>query len=124
MPLWIEECNKHNLTTDIPRILVGNKCDMSNAAIVNTNMAQRFADSHNMPLFETSAKDDSEMDHIESIFMTLAHKLKNCKHMMPPSLAGYGYSSEGTINVNKHPGSRPVNYRKSLLSEDEDTCGC
>jgi len=29
-----------------------------------------------MPLFETSAKDDSRSDHVEAIFMTLAHKIK------------------------------------------------
>jgi len=33
-------------------------------------------------LFETSAKDDSHANHIESIFITLAHKLKASKPMM------------------------------------------
>jgi Ras-related protein Rab-33B len=32
-----------------------------------------------MPLFETSAKDDSKADHVEAIFLTLAHKVKNNK---------------------------------------------
>ena len=96
MPAWIEECDRHQLGKDIPRILVGNKCDMQNSVAVSTNMAQKFADAHNMPLFETSAKDDSEADHVEAIFMTLAHKLKSSKPMMP--LAGYiGY--ENTIYV-------------------------
>ena len=89
---WVEECDRHSLTKDIPRILVGNKCDMTDRIAVSTNHAQRFADSHNMPLFETSAKDDKQMDHVDSIFMTLAHKLKNAKHMMPPEMAGYGYN--------------------------------
>ena len=43
----------------------------------------QFADQHNMPLFETSAKDDSHADHVNAIFLTLAHKLKNHKPMMP-----------------------------------------
>lgn len=84
LPHWVEECNSHHLTMDIPRILVGNKCDCKDKVAVSTNMAQKFADLHNMPLFETSAKDDSEADHVEAIFMTLAHKLKNSKPMMPP----------------------------------------
>lgn len=84
LPHWVEECNSHNLTMAIPRLLVGNKCDCRDRVAVSTNMAQRFADLHNMPLFETSAKDDSEADHVEAIFMTLAHKLKNCKPLMPP----------------------------------------
>ena len=28
-----------------------------------------------MPLFETSAKDDDKCDHVEAIFLTLAHKI-------------------------------------------------
>ena len=95
MPQWIEECDRHHLTKEIPRILVGNKCDVKEKIAVNTNMAQKFADSHNMPLFETSAKDESHSDHVVAIFMTLAHKLKNSKPMMPPVYAGYGYSSDG-----------------------------
>ena len=49
---------------------------------VDTNIAQRFADSHMMPLFETSAKSDAENSNIEAIFLTLAHKLKSSKPMM------------------------------------------
>ena len=79
---WIEEynrnCNASN-PNQIPRILVGNKCDLENELKVPTNMAQTFADMHQMPLFETSAKDDSRQDHVEAIFMTLALKLKNEK---------------------------------------------
>jgi Ras-related protein Rab-33B len=37
---------------------------------------QTFADMHQMPLFETSALDDSRQDNVEAIFLTLAFKLK------------------------------------------------
>ncbi|XP_063414747.1 putative Ras-related protein Rab-33 [Mytilus trossulus] len=87
MPAWIEECDRHNLNQEIPRILVGNKCDMKAKVAINTNLAQKFADSHSMPLFETSAKDDEKANHVEAIFMTLAHKLKNSKPMMTPFIA-------------------------------------
>ena len=56
-------------------LIVGNKCDSQGPTAVSTNEAQRFADSHNMPLFETSAKDDEKCDHVEAIFLTLAHKI-------------------------------------------------
>lgn len=84
LPSWIEECESYGLGTSVPRILVGNKCDLtsSDSATVSTTLAQRFADMHGMPLFETSAKDNSQSDHVESIFLTLAHKLKNSKPMM------------------------------------------
>jgi Ras-related protein Rab-33B len=86
---WIEEYRNHCGTgannNQIPKILVGNKCDLDSDVKVNTNMAQTFADMHQMPLFETSAKDDSRQDHVEAIFMTLALKLKNSKPFYVPS---------------------------------------
>ena len=109
LPGWIDECNRYNLTTDVPRILVGNKSDMHTKAAVTTNIAQKFADAHNMPLFETSAKDDDEADHVEAIFMTLAHKLKNSKPMMPPDMGYVGASNHFTIGEKK---------------EESDACPC
>ncbi|XP_029451520.1 ras-related protein Rab-33B [Rhinatrema bivittatum] len=82
LPSWIEECKQHSLTYDIPRILVGNKCDLMDAIQVPTDMAQKFADSQSMPLFETSAKNPYDSDHVEAIFLTLAHKLKYHKPLM------------------------------------------
>lgn len=40
-----------------------------------------FADQNDMALFETSALADTEADHVESIFMTLVHKLQQSKPM-------------------------------------------
>ena len=71
---------------------------MQEKVAVSTNMAQKFADLHNMPLFETSAKDESESDHVEAIFMTLAHKLKNAKPMMPHMV---GFRDSQTISVRR-----------------------
>uniref|UniRef100_A0AC34GYW9 Ras-related protein Rab-33 n=1 Tax=Panagrolaimus sp. ES5 TaxID=591445 RepID=A0AC34GYW9_9BILA len=83
LPQWIQECRKHALTSssDTPHILIGNKCDLQSAERVKTDEAQVFADQNDMALFETSALADSEADHVESIFMTLVHKLRQCKSM-------------------------------------------
>lgn len=53
LPGWINECDKHVLDQDLPRVLVGNKCDVSNDQIVVPNsVAQRFAVSeHFSPTF-------------------------------------------------------------------------
>ncbi|KAE8630325.1 hypothetical protein XENTR_v10000780 [Xenopus tropicalis] len=80
LPAWIEECKQHLISNDVPRILVGNKCDLRGSIQVPTDMAQKFADSHSMPMFETSAKNTN--DHVEAIFMTLAHKLKSHKPLI------------------------------------------
>jgi len=83
LPTWIQECEKYSLNSSVPRILIGNKVDCGQQ-LVATNRAQMFADVHCMPVFETSAIDDSHANHIDSIFMTLAHKLKASKPLMGP----------------------------------------
>uniref|UniRef100_A0A0N5AHF6 Ras-related protein Rab-33 n=1 Tax=Syphacia muris TaxID=451379 RepID=A0A0N5AHF6_9BILA len=83
LPEWIAECSKHSVTAsnDTPHILIGNKCDLKTERRVRTDYAQIFADQNDMALFETSALADSEADHVESIFMTLVHKLQQSKPM-------------------------------------------
>ncbi|XP_014833947.1 PREDICTED: ras-related protein Rab-33B-like [Poecilia mexicana] len=104
LPAWIEECKQHALGTEVPRILVGNKCDLQDSVQVGTDVAQQFADTHSMPLFETSAKSPNSLgdgscrdsDHVEAIFMTVAHKLKSQKPLVlsqPPEGSG------GTITL-------------------------
>ncbi|KAE9553408.1 hypothetical protein FO519_003367 [Halicephalobus sp. NKZ332] len=83
LPAWIQECRKHAVTSgdSTPHILIGNKCDLQAETRVKTDEAQVFADQNDMALFETSALADSEADHVEAIFMTLVHKLRQCKPM-------------------------------------------
>ncbi|KAL7863573.1 hypothetical protein SRHO_G00125570 [Serrasalmus rhombeus] len=96
LPAWIEECRQHALGQEVPRILVGNKCDLRHLAQVSTELAQQFADAHSMPLFETSAKNPqggkeggrNSSDHVEAIFMTVAHKLKSQKPLVLSQPAG------------------------------------
>lgn len=84
---WIKESDHYlgqSNSEDIPRCVVGNKIDLvsklsENEHYVSTALAQRFADIHNMPLFETSAKEHNQMDNVDSIFITIAHKLKESK---------------------------------------------
>lgn len=123
MPQWIEECDRHNLNTDIPRILVGNKCDVKDKIAVNTNMAQKFADSHNMPLFETSAKDDEKADHVEAIFITLAHKLKNSKPMMPAYLSRFNSPEQQSRVINVGGSPNQANLQPAD-EEKKDNCAC
>ncbi|XP_067301025.1 ras-related protein Rab-33B-like isoform X1 [Pseudorasbora parva] len=79
LPEWIEECVRHSVPPMVPRILVGNKCDLRGTREVSTFVAQRLADGYNFPLFETSARDPAEKEHVDAIFLTLAYKLKNHK---------------------------------------------
>ncbi|KAF3837964.1 hypothetical protein F7725_009732 [Dissostichus mawsoni] len=79
---WIEECNGHRVSASVPRVLVGNKCDLVDQIQVPSNTALKFADSHNMLLFETSAKDPKESQNVDSIFMALACRLKAQKSLL------------------------------------------
>jgi len=107
---WLEEVRLHGVPEAAPRVLVGNKCDQG-GQVVTTSTAQRWADERGMPLFETSAKDDSLADHVDGIFLTVAHKLREGKAMDPAS-----------------PGSRPVRlvYTSNLAAppEDQDSSAC
>ncbi|XP_045453511.1 putative Ras-related protein Rab-33 [Melitaea cinxia] len=85
---WMQEVESHGLT-GAPRVLVGNKCDCGTPeSRLATAYAQRLADKHGMPLFETSALLDSECDNVESIFMTLAHKLYSKQPLRVLSVEG------------------------------------
>uniref|UniRef100_A0A7E4W907 Ras-related protein Rab-33 n=1 Tax=Panagrellus redivivus TaxID=6233 RepID=A0A7E4W907_PANRE len=104
LPAWISECRKHavNAGDNTPHILIGNKCDLQGSNRVKTADAQVFADQNNMALFETSALADSEADHVEAIFMTLVHKLRQYKPMH--------------VQTNEE---RVENEKKLLLKADE-----
>ena len=90
LPEWISECGRHSVGPMVPRILVGNKCDLGAQREVPASHAQRMADGYNFPLFETSAKDPAEKEHVDSIFLTLAYRLKNHKplRLKQPSEGG------------------------------------
>lgn len=129
MPQWIEECDRHNLNKNIPRILVGNKCDIMDRIAVNTNLAQKFADSHNMPLFETSAKDDEKANHVDAIFLTMAHKLKNSRPMMPPHLANFipGDASARNmeyVDLRSSPQHRGLQSAAQDNNAEKSECAC
>lgn len=65
----------------------------------------RFMLSIWFQLFETSARDVTECDNVDAIFLTLAHKLKNHRPMMPPP----------TFPVSDH-GSSTGLHRADVLS--------
>lgn len=113
LPAWIEECKQHALGTEVPRILVGNKCDLQDSIQVATEVAQQFADTHSMPLFETSAKNSNlqkdgtlgrgSSDHVEAIFMTVAHKLRSQK---PLVLSQPAEGPGGTVSLSSNGDSK------------------
>ncbi|XP_032642026.2 ras-related protein Rab-33A [Chelonoidis abingdonii] len=88
LKMWIEECNGHAVPPFVPKVLVGNKCDLREQIQVPSSVALKFADAHNMLLFETSAKDPKESQNVESIFMCLACRLKAQKSLLYRDMEG------------------------------------
>jgi len=111
---WMAEVSQHGVWEGVPRVLVGNKCDelCSTGQTVTTNTAQIWADERNMPLFETSAKDDSMSDHVDGIFLTLAHKLVSGKSLITP------------LSDSVEPGIVRILYQSNLAAppDDEELC--
>nr|ABW35314.1 Rab1D [Karlodinium veneficum] len=68
---WLEEIRKH-ARDDISLILVGNKCDNSARREVLFEEAESFATSHGMLFYETSAKDDV---NVQEAFLALVSAL-------------------------------------------------
>ncbi|XP_014204437.1 ras-related protein Rab-35 [Copidosoma floridanum] len=72
---WLHEI-EHNCDVVVNRILVGNKNDAPNQKVVLTEDAQRFANQMGIKLFETSAKDNT---NVEEMFMAITREVLRTK---------------------------------------------
>lgn len=82
---WLQEYEHFGFSDEgdqIPKLMIGNKCDLIHERVVSSNQARKFADVHNMPVWEISTKNDEELETIESIFLTLSHKLVRSRSFM------------------------------------------
>ncbi|XP_060680017.1 ras-related protein Rab-10-like [Hemiscyllium ocellatum] len=68
---WIKDTNEY-AGNNVGRILIGNKCDMLAARQVSWDNGKRLAQENGMQFFETSAKEDM---NIEKAFATLGEEI-------------------------------------------------
>ena len=54
--IWMEYFNKECKIEDIPKILVGNKCDLDTDKELDKNIINEFSEKNNIKYFSTSAK--------------------------------------------------------------------
>jgi Ras-related protein Rab-8A len=59
---------------NVNKILIGNKCDMNDQRVVSAAEGQALAKEYNIHFFETSAKQDT---NVEQAFLTIATDVKN-----------------------------------------------
>ncbi|XP_076878592.1 ras-related protein Rab-33A [Brachyhypopomus gauderio] len=101
---WVQECDGHRVSPSVPRVLVGNKCDLVDQIQVPSGVALKFADAHNMLLFETSAKDPKESQNVDSIFMCLACRLKAQRSLLHRDVM----REEGRVRVGHQPETKNI----------------
>ena len=65
------EIGKH-ASVNIPRILVGNKCDLESKRQVSFEEGQKLADHYGVRFLETSAKDSK---NVEKTFALITHEI-------------------------------------------------
>ena len=92
---WMKQIRQH-ASEDVCKILVGNKCDMADRC-VDYEEGKRLADSYGIKFFETSAKDDL---NVNDAFHTIARDIKE-KIMSRETKSGDGPVIQGQVNLNK-----------------------
>lgn len=101
LPTWVDECDRHSLSSNIPRVLVANKCDITDRRVVSSNMGQKFAEHNDMPFFETSAKSSDVGESVANIFLYIAKKLKSQRPQLHFRAGFGGVSGSGRTSVRK-----------------------
>ena len=98
---------------NVNKLLVGNKCDLTNKKVVDYTSAKEYADQLGIPFLETSAKNAT---NVEQAFMTMAAEIKN--RVGPPAAAQTG-GGAGENRVRRQQ-STGVNNNLSLQESVSD----
>lgn len=97
---WLNEIDRY-ANENVNKLLVGNKSDLSDKKVVDTQTAKAFADEIGIPFLETSAKNAT---NVEQAFMTMAAEIKNRMASQPVVNSGANTVRPGegrAINPNK-----------------------
>lgn len=105
---WMTEIERF-AGPDVNKMMVGNKCDLVSKKQVDYSMAKEFADQHGIPFFETSAKDNQ---NVEKAFLDLTRDIK--KNM-------------GAKQIQAKPDQKAkanLSNGKDVGGEKKEGCGC
>ncbi|BFG19950.1 hypothetical protein CerSpe_062240 [Prunus speciosa] len=91
---WLNEIDRY-ASDSVCKLLVGNKCDLVENKVVDTQTAKAFADELGIPFLETSAKDSI---NVEQAFLTMANEIKKKMGSQPTA-----NKSSGTVEMKGQP---------------------
>ena len=90
---WMKSIEQH-ASESVDRILVGNKCDLSEKRVVSTEMGKALADEYGIKFFECSAKNSI---NVEEAFISLARDIKKRLIDKPGGDSSTGSGTSGTV---------------------------
>uniref|UniRef100_A0A803NZC4 Uncharacterized protein n=1 Tax=Cannabis sativa TaxID=3483 RepID=A0A803NZC4_CANSA len=70
---WLQEIDKYT-NGNVKKLIVGNKCDLTDKKVVSYDTAKAFADEVGIPFLETSAKDAT---NVEQSFLNMVAEITN-----------------------------------------------
>ena len=109
---WIEDCKVFS-PKNILLVLIGNKSDLNDKRQVSIEEGKKVADENNMIFFETSAKDNV---NINEVFLKSAQKiLENIKNKVYDD-------DENLINFRQNTKAKLINNESSFKSWYENYC--
>ncbi|XP_065919136.1 ras-related protein ORAB-1-like isoform X2 [Dysidea avara] len=76
---WLEEVDKY-ASTNVSKLLIGNKCDLTDKRVVDFTTAKEHADQLHIPFLETSARASI---NVKEAFMTIASEIKRYWQAVP-----------------------------------------
>ncbi|XP_062180147.1 ras-related protein RABD2c-like isoform X2 [Phragmites australis] len=101
---WLSEIDRY-ASDSVCKLLVGNKCDLVDSKVVDTEKAKAFADSIGIPFIETSAKDSI---NVEEAFLTMSSEIKKRMATQP--------TVERRPTVRVHVKGQPIQQKSSCCS--------
>merc|ERR1712086_348415 len=105
---WMTEIERF-AGPEVNKMLVGNKCDMVSKKVVDFAQAKEFADGHSIPFFETSAKDNQ---NVEQAFLDLTRDIKK------------NISAKALSANNPPSGTTTVKPGQDISGKKDGGCAC
>ncbi|KAL6624632.1 hypothetical protein ACP70R_031953 [Stipagrostis hirtigluma subsp. patula] len=101
---WLSEIDRY-ASDSVCKLLVGNKCDLVENKVVDTEKAKAFADSLGIPFIETSAK---ESINVEEAFLTMSAEIKKRNE-----------NSDGNPTNRGEKANRPCSHGRAANTAEE-----